>query len=75
MPCAMGLTFAHPARLAAEGKDESLNAGMAWGSWPGARGPGPEAWLPAPVYTVKNIVPLCPKYCENNLQNSIAVGW
>ena len=25
--------------------------------------------------TVKNIVPLYQKYCENNLQNSIVVGW
>ena len=25
--------------------------------------------------TVKNIVPLYQQYCENNLQNSIVVGW
>ena len=26
-------------------------------------------------FTVKNIVRLYQKYCENNLQNSIVVGW
>ena len=26
-------------------------------------------------YAVKNIVPVYQKHCENNLQNSIVVGW